>query len=615
MPGDPIEKHSWRIRGARPGWKWALAALGMAIAVVPLALEMARSWGTGYLYQSGDQAIIETGTRAAAHFTQLLGPYDRFGWHHPGPAYFYLLSLPYHLLGPGGRAETVGEVGIVALAALAVVVAVGRRTSWACWLWAGLCMAVLCRAIDFANIAYVWNPLAVIVPTTLVVVLGALALGGSGLALVGVAVCGTICVQTDVATAPLVALVALGSVAGVALGQFWPSALARALPGSLAAETGGRPSQPPSSARTRAWGWALAAVGIVVFVGLWVPPVVQEVSGPGAGNLGKILAFFTAAHRHLPLHTGVHVMAAVDAMVALGPGTVFNPGLPTPLPGLCLAVGIALGLVAAAVGWRRRQPLAMALGVLSLAGTAVSVLAFTRIVGGLYGYLVAWAVAMPIAALLGIGVGLLAPGRTRAGPLLTSEHTGDGGTRPPGWGAEGARRVATVAVALAGLALMGRSVDAVANLGPGSNGGSDAQVATAWAALSTHLRPHDHTVLVDINGAGTEGFAVGAGLVDRLDSLGIRATVPLSWSTQFGLGAVSHGHENLTVVLGPAPPAGSPAVPGAVELRSAGLQMCFERPGTASCSAPAARTRPSTGIVHLVARSAAPVGEPARGSR
>jgi hypothetical protein len=38
---------------------------------------------------TGDYAALELYTRLAAQGRQLLGPYSRFGFHHPGPAYFY----------------------------------------------------------------------------------------------------------------------------------------------------------------------------------------------------------------------------------------------------------------------------------------------------------------------------------------------------------------------------------------------------------------------------------------------------------------------------------------------------------------------------------------------
>ena len=40
--------------------------------------------------QSGDAAILETAVRRVATGTQALGPYSRFGFHQPGPAYFFV---------------------------------------------------------------------------------------------------------------------------------------------------------------------------------------------------------------------------------------------------------------------------------------------------------------------------------------------------------------------------------------------------------------------------------------------------------------------------------------------------------------------------------------------
>jgi hypothetical protein len=47
-----------------------------------------------------DAAIIELDVRNALDGGQLLGPYSRFGWNHPGPAYFYLLGPAYWLSAP-----------------------------------------------------------------------------------------------------------------------------------------------------------------------------------------------------------------------------------------------------------------------------------------------------------------------------------------------------------------------------------------------------------------------------------------------------------------------------------------------------------------------------------
>ncbi len=543
-----------RVRG------WIIGVVGIAIAVVPLSFEMARSWGTGFTFQSGDAALIEIATRSAARFHQLLGPYDRFGWRHPGPAYFYLLSLPYHILGSGGRAEIVGQIGIAALSSLLVVVAVGRRLGYRGWLWAGTCMAVVGFAVGFANVAYVWNPLAVIFPMVLVVVLGALAIDGSGLALLGALLAGSFCVQTEIGTLPLVAAVAVLGAAGVLLARLRPDVAGQLLPGAAShGHTG--PGRRWLSAG-RAWG----VVGVAVLIAMWAPPVIQEVSGPGPGNLGEILAFFTTRHPHASFGTAVHAVAAVDATLLLGPRTVYNPGLPTPAPYVWLMGAVALSVVAIWLGWRRRQPLASALGLLALVGTAGCVVAFTRIVGPVYGYLIGWAVAFPVAALLGVGLAVLAPTAAQV-PTYRDTTTGSGRwARVLG--------VATAAILLAGVAMAARSVERVAQLAPESSLPSNVEVAQAWHLVAPRIRRTDHRVLVDIAGGGLNGYSVGAGLVDRMDSLGLRATVPRVWEPQFGLRAVNHGHEQLIVTIEGMSSPEHPS-PGTVTLEDAGLRLAF----------------------------------------
>ena len=74
-----------------------------------------------------DLALIDLHTREALRWRQQVGPFDRFGWNHPGPSYFYLLTIPYRLLGSGARAAFVGATAISAAASLAVVWVVRRR--------------------------------------------------------------------------------------------------------------------------------------------------------------------------------------------------------------------------------------------------------------------------------------------------------------------------------------------------------------------------------------------------------------------------------------------------------------------------------------------------------
>lgn len=511
------------LAGVRRRWRAPLLGVaGAAIAAGPLAWMMGRAWGTGYVFQGGDAAVIELATRAAAHFHQLLGPYDRYGWHHPGPAYFYLLSIPYHLLGSGARAEIVGQAGLEALAAVLVVLAVARKAGWAAGLWAACSMALLAWDVGFSTLRYVWNPVAVIVPMALVVVLAGLAVAGSGLALLGAALVGSVCAQTEVGTAPLVALVlAMGALGALA---------ARLQPAWLA---GWLPARPAGAGPSRlAWArlaWAGAA--LAVLVALWAPALVQQADGPGQGNLGRLIAFFGTRAGQPSAGSALHALAAVNAMLVVGSRALFGRARPPSAPGWWLLLPVALGLGAMALGWWRRQPLALALGVLGLAGTAASGAAFASIVGPIYGYLVAWAAAFPLGALVGVGVGVLTPG-PRAGP-------------GPAW----LRRWATPALLGVGLALAGASVARVDSLQPETSLASNVAVAQAWQRLAPHLGRRHRTVLVDVT--DNAGYFLGAGLVDRLVTSGRRVTVPGAWATVFGRQRVSRGHQQITVMVSP----------------------------------------------------------------
>lgn len=76
-------------RSARPvPVAWLLAALAAAIAVVN-----GRALLSPHLFEWGDLALGALQIDAARHGAELLGPYSRFGFHHPGPVSFYWLAF------------------------------------------------------------------------------------------------------------------------------------------------------------------------------------------------------------------------------------------------------------------------------------------------------------------------------------------------------------------------------------------------------------------------------------------------------------------------------------------------------------------------------------------
>src|SRR5437879_7641309 len=77
-------------------------------ALVPFIPEAWQFFQRGVpdLLFTGDGAALELGTLHAARGVQFLGPYSRFGWSHPGPAFFYLALPIYEAFGQRGPALT-----------------------------------------------------------------------------------------------------------------------------------------------------------------------------------------------------------------------------------------------------------------------------------------------------------------------------------------------------------------------------------------------------------------------------------------------------------------------------------------------------------------------------
>ncbi len=171
---------------------------------------------------------------------------------------------------------------------------------------------------------------------------------------------------------------------------------------------------------------ALAGLAAAAFVVMWIPPLVQNVT-THPGNLDLIYRFFTAVHPGHPLSQSLWAVTAVDAVALFGPGEIMSTalGLAPAHAGLAVVGVVAVvlvGLAAAAVGHRRQDRFATALGALSLAGLVVMIFAVGRITGLIWGYLVLWEITMPILAVLGLGAALLGRRRGRTRSISTPQH-------------------------------------------------------------------------------------------------------------------------------------------------------------------------------------------------
>ena len=148
-----------------------------------------------HLTLADDLALIDLHTRRALTWKQQLGVFDHYGWNHPGPSYFYLLSVVYRVLGSGAKSMFVGRNADQRLCAIACVAVVRRRSTPARALWASvwICglIALFAASVTWPRPTRVgpvglvspWNPMVVTFPLLLTILLCAASFDRSGLSL------------------------------------------------------------------------------------------------------------------------------------------------------------------------------------------------------------------------------------------------------------------------------------------------------------------------------------------------------------------------------------------------------------------------------------------------
>ena len=370
--------------------------LAVLLAALPCTLGAVAALLAGRsIYLAGDQALIALDTGDAASFGQLLGPYSRYGWTHPGPVWFYLLAGPYVVLGRSGAALSGAMLLGQALAAAAVVAAfAGRRPRWRMPL-AALVVVVYLLRVPAESVTALWNPAVLALPLAALILLAARGATGSLPGVAGAGLAGTFLVQTHLGTAPVVASVALVLVAVLTVRlSRWASDGSR------------RYDAFPVRAQSRA-GAFVAVTATAATVLAWVPPVFQQLRGDGTGGQGNISLlidfFVSSAGGGFTFRQG---MAAISRLVAVPITGAAPPGelVAGPLTGHAQLVAVAFFgccLALAVAGWASGARQGGWTGLM----TAVALLAAAQAVTGVRGpvltYLVQWSFALPLALAVG----------------------------------------------------------------------------------------------------------------------------------------------------------------------------------------------------------------------
>jgi hypothetical protein len=338
-----------------------IAAAG-ALVVAAAAILVAR--GGRPVTPVSDTAIIESFTLYASRAQLLVGPYSRYGWHHPGPLYFYLLAPVYTLAGQSTPGLNAGAL-LINVASIVLLVWVFVRAAGG-WLTVVVTASMALYVWRTAPLLVSpWNPHVIVLPLASLIVVAAAVANGDILLLPVVVGVASFVVQTHLGVGPT----AVAVCAVVALAT-WRArdAIAR---------------------RRRSVIAALAVIAV-----LWAVPLVEQVSAE-PGNMTAIWRFFSSPNRDH--QTIAETYAAWSDMVTGILRPDFRVAYGSPFlrsrfrPARTIAAFEMAALITVAVlARRRRRRFEGALAWLLLVALAAAFASVTRIHDGIIDHEVFW---------------------------------------------------------------------------------------------------------------------------------------------------------------------------------------------------------------------------------
>lgn len=357
-----------------------LPAVVVAALLLPLAVGALRALLDDPTAPSGDVALIELRVRDVGRQTPLLGSYGRYGFNHPGPLLFYVLAVPYRLLGARFAGLELGTLILGGLSVAAIAWVALRRGGVPLLLWAGLLLALLVHGVGPAWLANPWEPQGLLLPCAALVVLAFDAAAGRWWTLPLVTGTASLLAQAQATLLPF----------AVALGVFATlGVVARAVR---------RPDERGAALRVLAIAAVLTGV-------LWAPTVVEQLTR----EPGNLTAMVRSRHRPEPVLGLVDGFRLVAIQLGLrGPWL----GWSTPLDGFgltvdpagapVLPVGAVALLVALVVATWRRLPAGL-LAATSALAALVAALSFSRLLGPVFIWIPQWTRVLGFACWLAVG--------------------------------------------------------------------------------------------------------------------------------------------------------------------------------------------------------------------
>jgi hypothetical protein len=357
-----------RVRALRPGPGLADVAtrapggvarlaplLAAAAAAVPILVAAVRAHRRGWAPYGDDAYFTVRAWDVFSRDIPLLGTYSSAtgrvaarAINHPGPLQFDLLAVPVRVLGPG-LGTAAGQALINAAAVALVAVLVNRLLGRTGATFAMAASALLVLSMGSEVLYRPWGPYAAVLPFLLFLVAVWCGLAGDPVALPVAAVAGSYCLQTHLSYSLLVPGLVLLTAGWTILGLVRPTATSPRGEGKRA---------------TARWG----AVAVIAGAVCWTQPVIQQVVGPGAGNLSALAR--SAGNDNVTPGLAMSIRR-LGQTVALPPAwlppTFSRPGTALDVPPGLGTAGLALAVLVVAtavVGWRaaRRASWAVAAG-------------------------------------------------------------------------------------------------------------------------------------------------------------------------------------------------------------------------------------------------------------
>jgi hypothetical protein len=465
----------------RDRW-WSIGVV--ALLVLPLVVSALYLWfGVGRDYfPNTDWAVFELRTRDVFRQGLFVGPYSRYGWNHPGPLLFYLLALPYKLMGDRSISLHITALLINAAALAGIGWVAFRRGRLPMVIATVVPVVLMTHALGADLLRNPWNPYVPVVPLMLLLLLcWSVAVGDLWLLPITVAVA-SFALQSHVG----LALIVLAFVAVAVVGILVQGA------------------RTPPGARRRWWIRTAKAVGVSVgvFALLWFP-VFWGTVVKHDGNLRRLFNFFTGSHETAGVAKALRVLG-----LQWGPKPEWIFGARgTDLQAVqltearwWLAIGAVLGFAAVVVAFRRRSFATLWLAALLAVGFPAAALAVSNIIGFVYPYLTrwTWVLGTGLGILILWGAWLAVPAARRASVL---------------------RFAAPLAVLLVGVVAVMETVDAVDAGTPFA--AAQAQERVITRQVLDHLPAGKGPVLIDAR----DGTVVAPGIALALEKHGIDVDV------------------------------------------------------------------------------------------